>query len=212
MLALLAFDRVGRSAILRKQQPAGVRPELGTGLPSIPQDEWLVRAVMTARLRGTVTEVRKPPRLASGDRVAVVSPAGPLTSESIELGTSYLRDWGLKVELMPSAMARHDRLPYLAGADAARALDFRDAWLDPQYAAVFAARGGSGAQRMLQHLDMDELAGTEKILVGFSDITALHEAFNARGLVTGAQSDGDKRGAPQDERVARPPSRSALRS
>ena len=37
---------------------------------------------------------------------------------------------------------------------------------------------------MLQHLDLDELAPIDKILVGFSDITALHEAFNARGLVT----------------------------
>jgi muramoyltetrapeptide carboxypeptidase len=85
---------------------------------------------------------------------------------------------------MPSALSQHHALPYLAGDDAARADDFRTAWLDPSYAAVFCGRGGYGVQRMLQHLDLDELAGVEKILLGFSDITALHEPFNARGLVT----------------------------
>ena len=131
-----------------------------------------------------MTDVRKPARLKVGDRVAVVAPAGPLAAENVELGTKYLVDWGLEVEVMPSAMARHHRLPYLAGDDAQRADDFRSAWLDPQYAAVFAGRGGYGVQRTLQHLDIDELAGIEKILVGFSDLTALHEPFNARGLVT----------------------------
>jgi muramoyltetrapeptide carboxypeptidase len=131
-----------------------------------------------------MTEVRRPRRLERGDRVAVVAPAGPLDGERLELGTKYLRDWGIEVEVMPSALARHERLPYLAGDDRVRAADFRAAWLDPSYKAVFAGRGGYGVQRLLQHLDVDELASVDKILVGFSDITALHEAFNARGLVT----------------------------
>ncbi|TCM45564.1 LD-carboxypeptidase [Kribbella sp. VKM Ac-2568] len=131
-----------------------------------------------------MTEVRRPRRLERGDRVAVVAPAGPLSAERLADGSEYLRAWGLEVELMPSALAKHDELPYLAGDDKARAADFRAAWLDPQYKAVFAGRGGYGVQRMLQHLDLDELAPIDKILVGFSDLTALHEAFNARGLVT----------------------------
>jgi muramoyltetrapeptide carboxypeptidase len=131
-----------------------------------------------------MTEVRRPERLRAGDRVAVVAPAGPLDAERLELGTKYLKDWGIDVELMPSALARDERLPYLAGDDQARAADFRAAWLDPSVKAVFAARGGYGVQRLLQHLDLEELASTAKILAGFSDITALHEAFNALGLVT----------------------------
>ncbi len=131
-----------------------------------------------------MTEVRRPRRLERGDRIAVVAPAGPLDAERLELGTKYLSDWGLEVEVMPSALARSERLPYLAGDDKARAADFRAAWLDPSFKAVFAGRGGYGVQRLLQHLDLDELAPIDKILVGFSDITALHEAFNARGLVT----------------------------
>jgi muramoyltetrapeptide carboxypeptidase len=131
-----------------------------------------------------MTEVRRPRRLEQGDRVAVVAPAGPLDGERLELGIKYLRDWGIEVEVMPSALARDERLPYLAGDDKVRAAEFRAAWLDPSFKAVFAGRGGYGVQRLLQHLDVDELAPIEKILVGFSDITALHEAFNSRGLVT----------------------------
>jgi muramoyltetrapeptide carboxypeptidase len=128
--------------------------------------------------------VRRPERLRAGDRVAVVAPAGPLDPERLELGTKYLRDWDIDVEVMPSALARDERLPYLAGDDRARAADFRAAWLDPSVKAVFAGRGGYGVQRLLQHLDLDELTSVDKILVGFSDITALHEVFNAQGLVT----------------------------
>jgi muramoyltetrapeptide carboxypeptidase len=131
-----------------------------------------------------MTEVRRPRRLERGDRVAVVAPAGPLDGERLELGTKYLRDWGIEVEVMPFALERDERLPYLAGDDKTRAAEFRSAWLDPSYKAVFAGRGGYGVQRLLQHLDVDELTPIDKLLVGFSDITALHEVFNARGLVT----------------------------
>lgn len=119
-----------------------------------------------------------------GDRVAVVAPAGPIKAERLELGTKYLRDWGLEVEVMPSVLARDQRLPYLAGDDAARVADLRAAWLDDRYQGVFCGRGGYGVQRILPLLDLDELAAVEKVFVGFSDITGLHEGFNARGLVT----------------------------
>ncbi len=85
---------------------------------------------------------------------------------------------------MPSVLAGHERFQYLAADDKARAEDLRNAWLDPQYAAVFCARGGYGVQRMLEYVDVDELVAVPKWFVGFSDITALHEPLNARGLVT----------------------------
>ncbi|GAA3293196.1 LD-carboxypeptidase [Streptomyces cinereospinus] len=81
---------------------------------------------------------------------------------------------------------RHGEFRYLAGTDADRAADFQAAWCDPAVAAVLCARGGYGAQRMVDLLDWDALrAAGPKVLVGFSDVTALHEAFAARiGLVT----------------------------
>jgi muramoyltetrapeptide carboxypeptidase len=102
----------------------------------------------------------------------------------LAIGLEHLRSWGLQVDVMPSVLAGHERFKYLAAEDKARAEDLRAAWLDPQYAAVFCARGGYGVQRMLEYVDLDELVAVPKWFVGFSDITALHEPLNARGLVT----------------------------
>src|SRR5262245_61209974 len=85
---------------------------------------------------------------------------------------------------MPAVLAGHDNFNYLAADDKARAHDLRTAWLDERFAAVFCARGGYGVQRMLEYVDFDELAAIPKWFIGFSDITALHEPLNARGLVT----------------------------
>lgn len=125
-----------------------------------------------------------PERLVAGHRVAVVAPSGPVRAERLAVGTEYLKEWGLEVEVLPSVLAGHDRLTYLAADDKARAEDLRNAWLDPSFAAVFCARGGYGAQRMLEYVDFDELVALPKWFIGFSDITALHEPLNARGLVT----------------------------
>ncbi|MFC0628190.1 S66 peptidase family protein [Kribbella deserti] len=130
-------------------------------------------------------EVRKPRRLRVGDRVAVVATSGPVVEARLEVGLKLLREWGLDPVVMPSVLARHEVFPYLAGDDAARAKDFRDAWLDPQYQAVLCARGGYAAQRMLQQLDLAELTSApDKLLLGFSDVTVLHEVFLSAGLVT----------------------------
>jgi muramoyltetrapeptide carboxypeptidase len=125
-----------------------------------------------------------PERLVAGDRVAVVAPSGPVRAERLEVGTEYLKQWGLEVEVMPSVLAEHDGFDYLAADDKARAEDLRNAWLDSSFAAVFCARGGYGVQRMLEYVDFDELVAVPKWFIGFSDITALHEPLNARGLVT----------------------------
>lgn len=128
----------------------------------------------------------RPRRLAPGDRVAVVAPAGPVPADRLDAGLAVLHGWGLDVVEMPHARDRLGRLPYLAATDEERAGDLMAAWCDPDVAAVVCARGGYGVQRMLDHLDWDALAAAgPKVLVGFSDITALHQAFAARlGLAT----------------------------
>jgi muramoyltetrapeptide carboxypeptidase len=131
-----------------------------------------------------VNDVVLPRRLRGGDRVAVVAPSGRVDGVRLAAGVEYLRGWGLDVQVMPAVLDGHERLKYLAADDKARAEDLRNAWLDPQYAAVFCARGGYGVQRMLEYVDFDELVAVPKWFVGFSDITALHEPLNARGLVT----------------------------
>ncbi|MEV6021537.1 LD-carboxypeptidase [Streptomyces sp. NPDC052036] len=128
----------------------------------------------------------RPSRLAPGARVAVVAPSGPVVEERLAAGLDLLRAWGLDPVVGPHVLDRHPAFPYLAGTDADRAADFQAAWCDPDIAAVLCARGGYGAQRMVDLLDWDALrAAGPKVLVGFSDITVLHEAFAVRlGLAT----------------------------
>lgn len=128
----------------------------------------------------------RPPRLRPGDRVAVVAPGGPVPADRLESGCAILRGWDLDVTVATHVLDVHERLDYLAGADADRAADVQAAWLDPGVAGVLCARGGYGAQRMVDLLDWDAMRAVEaKVFSGYSDITALHEAFATQlGVVT----------------------------
>ncbi|MEV0178870.1 LD-carboxypeptidase [Streptomyces sp. NPDC050625] len=130
--------------------------------------------------------LRRPSRLAPGARVAVVAPSGPVAEERLQAGLDLLRGWDLEPVLAPHALDVHADLGHLAGADADRAADLERAWCDPSVDAVFCARGGYGAQRMVDLLDWEAMrAAGPKVFVGFSDITVLHQAFATRlGLVT----------------------------
>ncbi|MFF9622696.1 LD-carboxypeptidase [Streptomyces griseosporeus] len=131
-------------------------------------------------------ELTRPPRLAPGARVAVVAPSGPVPEERLQAGLDVLRGWDLDPVVAPHVLDRHARFDYLAGTDADRAADLQAAWCDPSVDAVLCARGGYGVQRMADLLDWEAMrAAGPKVFVGFSDITALHEAFATRlGLVT----------------------------
>lgn len=126
----------------------------------------------------------RPPAVRPGDGVAVVSPAGPADPQAVAEGVAVLRSWGLRVRdghPLSDAPAR-----YLAASDQARAEEFSRAWLDPQVGVVWCARGGYGVHRMLDLVDWAALreAGP-KWLVGYSDITALHQAVASQlGLVS----------------------------
>jgi muramoyltetrapeptide carboxypeptidase len=115
-----------------------------------------------------------------------VAPSGPLPAERLAAGTGILRGWGLDVVVGPHVLATHPRLGHLAGTDEDRARDLQEAWCDPSVSAVICARGGYGAQRMVDLLDWNAMrAAGPKVFVGYSDITTLHEAFAVRlGLAT----------------------------
>ncbi|WP_084467255.1 S66 peptidase family protein [Actinokineospora inagensis] len=128
----------------------------------------------------------RPPRLRPGSTVAVVAPSGPVDAALLAAGVAELESWGLRVRVGAHVLDRHPTLPYLAGTDADRAADFQRAWCDPAVSAVICARGGYGAQRVLDLLDWHELAAAApKVFVGSSDATCLHDAIGARlGVVT----------------------------
>lgn len=120
----------------------------------------------------------RPRRLVPGDRVAIVSPAGPSPGPAFDAGLEVLRGWGLEPVVMPHA---RDDDGLFAGSDRDRAADFTAAWADPSIAAVVAARGGYGTQRMIDQVRWGRLQEVgPKAFVGFSDVTALHEAVALR--------------------------------
>lgn len=128
----------------------------------------------------------RPRRLVAGNTVAVVATSGPIDPDRLMRGTALLESWGLSVRLGDHVLDRDPTYPFLAGSDADRAADLQRAWCDPDVAAVFVARGGSGAARLIDRLDWAAMkAAGPQLLVGFSDVTALSEAVAAElGLVS----------------------------
>lgn len=139
------------------------------------------RKADTMARRRPGAELLRPPRLRPGDQVAVVAGAGVVPASRLAAGVAVLEGWGLRVRVDERVLDAHDPLTYLAGSDQARARSFHAAWTDADIAGVFLARGGYGTQRMLDLLDWRRLAEADpKLVVGFSDVTALHEALAAK--------------------------------
>jgi muramoyltetrapeptide carboxypeptidase len=106
----------------------------------------------------------------------VVAPSGPFDADSFEQGRARLE--GRYRVHVPDGLFAQAR--YLAGTDTRRLDELRAAFLSPHAEAIFSARGGYGAMRLLPQLDLAALP--PKPLVGFSDISALHLALQARGI------------------------------
>jgi muramoyltetrapeptide carboxypeptidase len=123
----------------------------------------------------------RPPALRPGDRVAVLSVSSPVDPGQLALGLDTLRFAGLDPVLYPSARDRGSMRRYLAGDDRMRTGDLRAALTDPDIAGIIFATGGSGAQRTLEAMNWDGLAGlAPKVLAGYSDVTAVLEAAATR--------------------------------
>jgi muramoyltetrapeptide carboxypeptidase len=131
-----------------------------------------------------LSPLRRPRRLRRGDRVAVVAPSGRVDPARLDRGVALLGELGLDVVVGRHARDVHSTY---AGTDADRAADLQEAWLDGRVRAVLCARGGYGATRILDHLDWAALAACPDppVLVGASDVTALHLAVARRlGVAT----------------------------
>jgi muramoyltetrapeptide carboxypeptidase len=115
----------------------------------------------------------RPPALRPGDRVALLSPSGPAVLARVEAAVAVLESWGLSVSRGAHALGRSG---FFAGSDADRVADLCSAVLDPSVRAVMCTRGGYGAQRIVDAVPWESLRSSPKLVVGFSDITALHLA------------------------------------
>ena len=124
----------------------------------------------------------KPQRLKPGDTVGVVAPASPFRRRVLSQGVKILQGMGYGVKLADGLFEAKD---YLAGSDAHRASQLQAMFLDDGVDAIMCARGGFGSLRVLSHLDWERLRFNAKPFIGFSDITAIHQAFLFKaGLAT----------------------------
>ncbi len=122
-------------------------------------------------------------RLQFGDTIGFVAPSGVIREEgAIERGAEAAERMGFRVKLGAGC---HGHYGYLAGDDATRAADINAMFRDDSVDAIVCLRGGYGAMRILDRIDFDLIRANPKILMGFSDITALHIAMQEKcGLVT----------------------------
>lgn len=124
----------------------------------------------------------KPKRLSKGDKVALIAPSSGATDSGFEKGITNLESLGVEVVVAENARKRD---VYLAGTDNERLSDLHSAFEDNSIKAVWCVRGGYGTPRLLPKIDYKLIKRNPKILVGYSDATALLNTVTRKtGLVT----------------------------
>ena len=127
-------------------------------------------------------KIIKPKRLKSGDTVGLIAPAGYADDAEYQRAVQNLEGLGFKVK--PGKNVRK-RYLYLGGTDKERVEDIHWAFQDPEVKVVWTLRGGYGITRLLPDLNFDLIRKNPKIVIGYSDITALLVAIHQNtGLVT----------------------------
>jgi muramoyltetrapeptide carboxypeptidase len=126
------------------------------------------------------TALIQPPYLKSGDTVAIVAPSGILKNRNAEVQQAVvlLKSWGLNAIIGKHVFSQAD---HFAGTDNERCEDFQNALDDPTISAIWCARGGYGTVRILDKLDYTKFKAHPKWIIGYSDITALHNQVHNEG-------------------------------
>jgi len=124
----------------------------------------------------------RPPALRPGDTVGIVAPASNLKQSELEAGCEALRRAGYRTIYLDSIL---DRDLYFAGSINRRVDELEEMFQRRDVRAIVCARGGYGANYLLNRVDLDIVKANPKIFVGYSDITSLLTHFTDRtGLVT----------------------------
>lgn len=123
----------------------------------------------------------RPRRLVAGDRIRLVAPGSGFQPADLERGAAELSRLGFEAVFSDAVLARGR---FEAGPPDVRAADLHEAWQDPSIAAILAVRGGYGSQQLLPLLDPAVLREGAKLLVGYSDFTALLCWACANGVVS----------------------------
>lgn len=122
-----------------------------------------------------------PSFLRAGDNIHIVSPSGAIQPGFIDGATKLLSSWGLKVTEGKYARTEYGRF---SGTKDERVADLQQALDDPNVKAILCSRGGYGLAQIIDKIDFSSFAKSPKWLIGFSDITILHNAITALGIAS----------------------------
>ena len=123
----------------------------------------------------------QPPYLKAGDTVAIVAPSGILKhrEREVQQAVDLLKSWGLHAVVGEHVFSKSN---HFAGTDDERCQDLQKAMDDPKISAIWCARGGYGTVRILDKLDYTKFKKNPKWVIGYSDITALHNQVHNQGV------------------------------
>jgi muramoyltetrapeptide carboxypeptidase len=126
-----------------------------------------------------------PPYLKQGDSIGITSPAGYITLEDIQPALIKLKEWGFK-PVIGNSIGKRDFS--FGGTDAERLTDLQQMLDDKNIKAILCARGGYGAVRIVDKIDLNHFNKRPKWLIGFSDITVLHSHINRNSHIASIHS------------------------
>ena len=118
--------------------------------------------------------IKIPPYLKKGDTIGIVCPSGTLSAKKAATCIETLKAWGYKVKIGKTLGTQHH---YFSATDEARAADLQEMLDDKNVQAVLCGRGGYGMSRIIDILDFKAFKKHPKWVIGFSDITLLHNHF-----------------------------------
>lgn len=124
----------------------------------------------------------KPKHLKAGDKIGLISPGGFITEDELKESISNIENLGFEVVPGKNVL---EKFGYFAGTDEQRASDLNEMFLNKKVNAIVCTRGGYGCSRILPLLNYDAIKSNPKILIGYSDVTALfYGIFSETGLIT----------------------------
>jgi muramoyltetrapeptide carboxypeptidase len=122
-----------------------------------------------------------PKNLKSGDKVAIIAIGKKISRKEIEPAITAYKSWGLNIVISKTIDSGEN---YLAGTDELKTFELQSYINNPSIKAIIFARGGYGAVRIIDKIDFSPLTKNNKWLVGFSDVTVIHNHLNTNFNLT----------------------------
>ncbi|MFL5811696.1 MAG: LD-carboxypeptidase, partial [Flavisolibacter sp.] len=112
-------------------------------------------------------------------------PAGTITIEEVQPAAAVMNSWGYEIKT-GSSIGKKDFT--FGGTDEERLQDLQEMLDDPHVKAIMCARGGYGSIRIVDRIDWTKFKQKPKWLIGFSDITVLHNHIHTNCQVASIHS------------------------